>query len=418
MPTLLKAKTAWKTTRISPYRSSLRSRMRRSHARAHDRRSVAKSAGESARVVRRPNDSLAACGDVVPAPAGRLNQPAVGGPPDPLIDLLAADLVNVAECLLELPWCLCALALEVAEELMGVGVDLRLRLVLAGHRGCLSDSGIVGPSARSSTCARCLAEPRPRCSRSGSSALRGDVTLGVVKPFGSIEERHGVGGGDEAATEVHEPSSGGDPKRCRAALSAPVVIVLIVAGVAWGIPIVQGFHFGCNVLAGDEVREVRLGFEMCRHRTQAELTEAAEKRQNEERSKAEEQQKRETEERQAHQAQAQKQSEAERPGLEAAAAKLKGDAAKARRNQHQEEGAAKHEQAEAKRLEGEAERVGHEEPEGGDGSKVAKSGEITAQSGEHTAKAGEHESNAGSAKSDAETKEREATEDEGKASGG
>jgi hypothetical protein len=140
----------------------------------------------------------------------------------------------------------------------------------------------------------------------GSSASRGDVTLGSVKPSGRIAERHGVGGDDEAPTEVHDPSSGGDPKRRRTALSAPIVIVLIVAGVAWGIPIVQGFHFGCNVLAGDEVREVRLGFEMCRHRTQAEVTEAAETRQNEERSKAEEQQKREAEERQAQQAQAQK----------------------------------------------------------------------------------------------------------------
>ncbi len=66
-------------------------------------------------------------------------------------------------------------------------------------------------------------------------------------------------------TAVHEPApDANEPKRTRRKVAVPVVILAVVASIAWGIPIANGFHFGCNPLAGDKFREARLGIEMCR----------------------------------------------------------------------------------------------------------------------------------------------------------
>jgi flagellar biosynthesis GTPase FlhF len=125
-----------------------------------------------------------------------------------------------------------------------------------------------------------------------------------VKPFRGIEERKSVdgeqptepqqpaavggegGGSREPPTEVH--ALGGDgPKHSGRKIGAPLVILAVVAFLAWGIPITQGFHFGCNLFAGDKFREVRLGLEMCRGENSTErsrkATEAREKTEAEQR---------------------------------------------------------------------------------------------------------------------------------------
>jgi hypothetical protein len=117
----------------------------------------------------------------------------------------------------------------------------------------------------------------------------------------AIEERHGL-----------DDEDGRHPRR-KAALSVPIVIVLLVAFIAWGIPILQGFHFGCNVLAGDIYRENRLGFQMCRAENESERTAEREAAKHEEEAKA----KQAAEQRQAEEHQAEQQREAERPDLEA-----------------------------------------------------------------------------------------------------
>jgi flagellar biosynthesis GTPase FlhF len=66
-------------------------------------------------------------------------------------------------------------------------------------------------------------------------------------------------------TAVYEPAPDDDePKRARRKVAVLVAILAVVASIAWGIPIANGFHFGCNPLAGDKFREARLGIEMCR----------------------------------------------------------------------------------------------------------------------------------------------------------
>lgn len=46
---------------------------------------------------------------------------------------------------------------------------------------------------------------------------------------------------------------------------------------AFGLPITQGYHFGCNSPdSGSQVRQFRLGIEMCKPMTEAETTTAAE----------------------------------------------------------------------------------------------------------------------------------------------
>ena len=238
-------------------------------------------------------------------------------------------------------------------------------------------------------------------------------------PSRTVDERQGAGSGGERLkpprppgppappqppTEVHDRSPGGrDPKR-RAALGGAVVSLLIVAGIAWGIPILQGFHFGCNALAGDEIRETRLGLEMCRARTQAEVNEQRENVQRQAQQEQQADERREAEERKASEEATHRQREAERPGLEADASTLRGEAAAARKRQQQQEAAAKGEEAEARRVERE------ETPEGG-GSKLAQSAGFSAE-------AAEHEVSADSAKSEADAKEREAAEDEKKAAEG
>src|SRR5258708_28413312 len=173
----------------------------------------------------------------------------------------------------------------------------------------------------------------------------------------------------ESPTEVHERAArGSDPKR-RVALSAPVVLILVVAGTAWGLPVLQGFHYGCNVLAGDEIRESRLGCEMCRSRTQAEVNEARESAQRKARQEQEAQANREAGEKRAEservaqrEHEAQQQKEAERPGLETAASKLSGEAAALRAKEKHQEALMKSDEHEAEALEAEASPVESEEP--------------------------------------------------------
>lgn len=42
------------------------------------------------------------------------------------------------------------------------------------------------------------------------------------------------------------------------------VIVLTVLGIAYLPPVVQGYHIGCNVSAGDNVKMTRLGIQFCK----------------------------------------------------------------------------------------------------------------------------------------------------------
>lgn len=76
-------------------------RQRRGSARAPTARSH-RQTSVSAAVVGRPDFPLTAGGDVVAPAAGRLNQAAIARPLNPLLDLLEADLVDIAERLLEL----------------------------------------------------------------------------------------------------------------------------------------------------------------------------------------------------------------------------------------------------------------------------------------------------------------------------
>jgi len=83
-------------------------------------------------------------------------------------------------------------------------------------------------------------------------------------PPTETHEPAAAGGGahepPEPPTVVRQPAPGGDaPKHTGRNVGAPLVILGLIAFIVWGIPILQGFHFGCNVLAGDKFREVRLG---------------------------------------------------------------------------------------------------------------------------------------------------------------
>lgn len=180
----------------------------------------------------------------------------------------------------------------------------------------------------------------------------------------TIEEKHGPsddGERPEPTTEVHKSSDDGPGKRNRAWYASPVVIIIaIIAGIAWGIPILQGYHFGCNVLAGDIYRESRLGIEMCRGISHSEVKEREEHAQHEQevKAKAESEAKQQEEQthRQTQEAEETKRNE-QRPGHEAAAAKLSAEAGSLRRKQRHEEASVKADEAEAEHLEGEASSV-------------------------------------------------------------
>ena len=92
---------------------------------------------------------------------------------------------------------------------------------------------------------------------------------------------------DLPPTEEHQPAPDEPPshKRRWLGLSTPVAIAVVVAIIAWGIPIAQGFHFGCNVFAGDIYRESRLGIQMCRAENQAEANAKKEKAEQEQHAK-------------------------------------------------------------------------------------------------------------------------------------
>jgi phage-related minor tail protein len=97
----------------------------------------------------------------------------------------------------------------------------------------------------------------------------------------------GAGGAPpEPPTQAHQPAGNDDGrKRNGRKVGAPLIILGLVVFVAWGLPILHGFHFGCNLLAGDKFREVRLGLEMCRGENQAEANERTEKAQQEQQAK-------------------------------------------------------------------------------------------------------------------------------------
>jgi hypothetical protein len=227
-----------------------------------------------------------------------------------------------------------------------------------------------------------------------------------MTPLGSIEQKHGLDESEDGSPpdgpDGPNGPSGSGPKR-RWIASPVVIIALVVAGIAWGIPILQGFHFGCNVLAGDIYRESRLGIEMCRGINQAEVTAAKEKVQHEQEAQAN----REAEAtRTANEQTAQKEheaqqtKEAERPGLEAAASKLKTEAASWRQKLRLEEGVKKHDESEAERLSNDANRAEGEE-----------SDTLNEQSDNYNGDADTAEGNIDSDKYEAENKQSEAEAD-------
>jgi hypothetical protein len=112
--------------------------------------------------------------------------------------------------------------------------------------------------------------------------LRDEVPTAAHEPSAG-----GVGGHPpEPPTQAHRPAWSGDgPKHNGRKVGAPLVILGLVVFVAWGLPILHGFHFGCNLLAGDKFREVRLGLEMCRGENQAEVNERKEEAQQEQQAK-------------------------------------------------------------------------------------------------------------------------------------
>jgi hypothetical protein len=208
-----------------------------------------------------------------------------------------------------------------------------------------------------------------------------------------------------------------NPKRRRIALSSPIVIIAVVAFVAWGVPVIQGFHFGCHLLVGDKVREVRLGIEMCRGENESErnAAEAAQRATKE----SEEQAHRATEERQAQETQAEKQREEqaveeERPAHEQAVTRLLGEAASLHGKAHREELLAKEDESRAKRLEADASRADGEETPEGNSSKYTEGEEITSEAENVQSHAENHESAADTFKSEAESKEYDATQERSK----
>ncbi len=223
------------------------------------------------------------------------------------------------------------------------------------------------------------------------------------------------GGTAESPTEPQSESTrGSDPKRRRLALSSPIAILAVVAFVAWGIPVAQGFHFGCHVLVGDKFREVRLGIEMCRGENESERNAAlAAQREAQE---GEERTRRANEERRAQEARAEKQREEqtieeERPAHEQAAIKLSAEAASLHQKAHHQELLAKADTSEAKDLEANASRVEGEETPEGDDSKYTQGENIMSQAENVQSHAEDHESAALSLKSEAESKEYEAAQE-------
>ncbi len=195
------------------------------------------------------------------------------------------------------------------------------------------------------------------------------------------------------------------------------MIIAVVVFVAWGTPIIRGFHFGCHVLTGDKVREVRLGFEMCRGENQSERN-AAEATQRESRE-SEERAHKATEERQAQETEAKAQQEEqaieeERPGHEEAVAKLLSEATSLQGKAHHEELLANADESEAKRLEADASRVEAEETPEGDGSQYTQGEKITSEAENVRSHGEDHESAAATFKSEAESKENEAAQERSK----
>jgi hypothetical protein len=215
-------------------------------------------------------------------------------------------------------------------------------------------------------------------------------------------------------TEAQPDGAGNNDNRRRLALSSPIVILAVAAFIAWGIPIIQGFHFGCHVLVGDKVREVRLGIEMCRGENQSERNAAAAAQR--ESTESEERAHKATEERQVQEAQANKRREEqtvedERPSHEEAVTKLLSEAASLHGKADHEERLAKSDESESKRLEADASRVESEETPEGNDSKYTQGEKITSEAENVQSHAEDHESAALTLKSEAESKESEAAQE-------
>jgi len=92
-----------------------------------------------------------------------------------------------------------------------------------------------------------------------------------------MEERQGTPSVAEQPAQIREHPLGVLPRRRRGGwLILPVSMFLLTAGVAWGIPGIQGFHFRCGgAAAGNLRRETRLGIEMCRGESGAERVASA-----------------------------------------------------------------------------------------------------------------------------------------------
>jgi hypothetical protein len=223
----------------------------------------------------------------------------------------------------------------------------------------------------------------------------------------TIEDKHGLSGDDEPPDDT--PPGTDRPKRDRAFITVPVALLVGLIGLAffaWGVPIMEGFHFGCNVLAGDTVRTTRLGVEMCRGEDQAEVREKREPA--EEKHQA-------TEKRGAEERGAEQQSNAPSEGKEQAAQEAKTPKLEERASSLRTEAAslhAKQQHEEALRTEDEAaaSRIASEEPaEGGEGKKNIEADERRDEG--YT-----HGDEADSLKLEAESKTSEAQHYEGKAS--
>lgn len=217
---------------------------------------------------------------------------------------------------------------------------------------------------------------------------------------------------DLPPTEEHQPAPD-EPlshKRRWFGVSTPVAIVIVVAFIAWGLPILGGWHFGCNVLAGDKYRETRLGIQMCRPENTAEKEAKVKQAQEAERQAQTEKEataKAEGEKTAQKEHEAEQQHEAERPGLEAAASKLKTEAASWRHKQRHEEGVKKHDEAEAERLSNDANRAEGE-----------ASDTLNTQSDNYSSDADTASANIDTDEGEVTSKESEAKTDEEKASEG
>lgn len=185
---------------------------------------------------------------------------------------------------------------------------------------------------------------------------------------------------------------------------------------------VEGSELVCSMAKGSELVEVRdtgehdYGNQFCAGLTAKGWTEHEGPGEKAEKERKVEQEKQTAEARATEEREQEERKHRERPKLEAAAVKLRREAASLHKQQRHEEALKADDDAEANSLKAEAKRVEAEEPAEGGGNKDTEAGEIETRASEYESKAGEHESSATSYEGEAQSKENEANEDEKKAS--